>query len=63
MRNARILEAMPRLLEQQSLLRIHAARFAGGQPEEAVVEAVDPIEQATPLAVRGVGDARIGGVV
>ena len=46
--DARRLQRLPAHLQQDPLLRIHAARLPPGDPEELRVELVDPVERAHP---------------
>ncbi len=52
---ARVLQARPRLLEKQPLLRLHRLGLDRGQGEERRVELVDPVQHGRPPAVRAVG--------
>ena len=58
-RLARVLERLPRHLEQQALLRVHAGRLAGRDAEELGIEAVDRAEEAPPSRAHLPGRGRI----
>ena len=46
--DAGVLQRLPRDLEQQALLRIHALRFARRDAEEVRVETIDLLQKAAP---------------
>ncbi len=47
-RVSRVLQRLPRVGEQQTLLRVHDGRLPGGDAEEQRVEAVHVVEEAAP---------------
>src|SRR5690606_15553962 len=53
--DARVLERLPAQLQQQALLRIHRGGLAGADAEEARIEEVGLVDEATPGRVCGAG--------
>ena len=46
---ARVLDCLPRRLQEQAMLRIHIGSLARGNAEELRIKLVDPIDEATTL--------------
>ncbi|CAM5661558.1 hypothetical protein SALBM311S_02925 [Streptomyces alboniger] len=47
-RNSRVIEGLASHFEKESLLRVHDVGFAGRDPEEVRVEALDVVQEGAP---------------